>query len=104
MRAERRTLRFLMAAMVALTIAGCAGGGLGGRVVPVDPGDISKLAGTWQGTMILPFRGELPATLMSIPMEPMRWKPAPFTSRGEGAAEKREAGFRHQLHEWRHSG
>ena len=52
MRRRRPRMRFLVAAMAVLAITGCAG--VGGRVVPVEPGDISKLAGTWQGTMILP--------------------------------------------------
>ena len=83
MRAERPTLRFLMAAMVVLTIAGCAGGGLGGRVVPVEPGDISKLAGTWQGTMILPSGVGLPATLIVYPNETYAIEAGAFTSRGK---------------------
>jgi hypothetical protein len=104
MRAERPTLRFLMVAMMALTIAGCAGGGLGGRVVPVEPGDMAKLTGTWQGTMIFPSGASWPATLKVYPNGTYATEAGAFTSEGKGAAEKREAGLRHQLHERRHSG
>lgn len=83
MRAERPTLRFLMVAMVALTIAGCAGGGLGGRVVPVEPGDMAKLVGTWQGTMIFPSGASWPATLKVYPNGTYATEAGAFTSEGK---------------------
>jgi hypothetical protein len=83
MRAERPTLRFLMAALAALTIAGCAGGGLGGRVVPVEPGDMAKLVGTWQGTMIFPSGASWPATLKVYPNGTYATEAGAFTSEGK---------------------
>ena len=45
MRRGKSTPSLLFAVVVALAIAGCAGaGGMGGRVVPVEPGDLAKLA------------------------------------------------------------
>jgi hypothetical protein len=40
---------------------------MGGTVVPAEPGDMGKLAGTWQGTMIFPSGASYPATLLVYP-------------------------------------
>jgi hypothetical protein len=65
------------------SIAGCAGGGLGGRVVPVEPGDMAKLVGTWQGTMIFPSGASWPATLLVYPNGTYATEAGAFTSRGK---------------------
>ena len=84
MRPGKRISRFMMTAVVASAIAGCAGaGGMGGTVVPVDPGDMAKLAGTWQGTMIFPSGASYPATLLVYPNSTYVTEAGAFTSRGK---------------------
>jgi hypothetical protein len=74
----------LIAAAVMSALAGCAsGGGLGGRVVPVQPGDLAKLAGTWQGTMTFPSGASWPATLIVSPNGTYATEAGAFTSRGK---------------------
>src|SRR5262245_37782959 len=83
MRRGKRTLSFLIAAVAASVIAGCAGaGGMGGRVVSVEPGDMAKLAGTWQGTMIFPSGASYPATLIVNPNGTYTTEAGAFTSKG----------------------
>jgi hypothetical protein len=66
-----------------MTIAGCAGGGLDGRAVPVEPGDMAKLTGTWQGTMIFPSGASWPATLKVYPNGTYATEAGAFTSDGK---------------------
>jgi hypothetical protein len=73
----------LIVLIVLSSIAGCAGGGLGGRVVPVEPGDMAKLVGTWQGTMIFPSGASWPATLLVYPNGTYATEAGAFTSRGK---------------------
>ena len=72
----------VIAAVTALVFGGCAAGGIGGRVVPVEPGDMSKLVGTWQGTLILPSGVSYPATLLVYPNGTYVTEAGAFTSRG----------------------
>lgn len=84
MRRVKRALNFLIATMVASAVAGCAGaGGMGGTVVPVDPGDMAKLVGTWQGTMIFPSGASYPATLLVYPNGTYATEAGAFTSKGK---------------------
>jgi hypothetical protein len=54
----------IVAAVASVAIAGCAGGGaMSGTVVAIQPGDMAKLAGTWQGTMTATSGASVPATL-----------------------------------------
>jgi len=79
-----RAGRLLVFGMVAALMAGCAGaGGMGGTVVPVEPGDLPKLAGTWQGTMIFPSGASYPATLIVSPNGTYTTEAGAFTSRGQ---------------------
>jgi hypothetical protein len=69
--------------VAAMVVAGCAGGGVGGRIVPVEPGDLPKLAGTWQGTMIFPSGVGYPATLIVRPNGTYTTEAGAFTSQGK---------------------
>jgi hypothetical protein len=84
MRRRKRALNFLIVTVMASAIAGCAGaGGMGGTVVPVEPGDMAKLAGTWQGTMIFPSGVGYPATLIVSPNGTYTTEAGAFTSKGK---------------------
>jgi len=84
MKREKRMRSFLIVALVTAAIAGCAGaGGMGGTVVPVEPGDLAKLAGTWQGSMIFPSGASYPATLLVYPNGTYATEAGAFTSKGK---------------------
>ena len=83
MRPAKWGLSVLIAAVAASVIAGCAGAGMGGTVVPVEPGDLAKLAGTWQGTMIFPSGASYPATLFVYPNGTYATEAGAFTSKGQ---------------------
>jgi hypothetical protein len=56
---------------------------MGGTVVPVEPNDLAKLVGTWQGTMIFPSGASWPATLMVYPNGTYATEAGAFTSKGK---------------------
>ena len=79
-----RRMRALSVLIAVVTmVAGCAGGGIGGRIVPVEPSDLPKLAGTWQGTMIFPSGVGYPATLIVRPNGTYTTEAGAFTSQGK---------------------
>lgn len=83
MRFAKTILGLLIAAVVVSAIAGCASDmGMGGRVVQVEPGDMAKLAGTWQGTVIFPSGVSYPATLLVRPDGTYTTEAGAFTSKG----------------------
>jgi hypothetical protein len=88
------TMGVVMAVVVAAAIGGCAGaGGMGGQVVPVDPGDLAKLAGTWQGTIIFPSGASYPATLLVYANGTYATEAGAFTSRGRAQVQNGRLDF-----------
>jgi hypothetical protein len=81
--AGKGTRSLLVAAIVASALAGCAsGGGVSGRVVTLQPSDMAKLAGTWQGTMTNVAGISWPATLTVSPNGTYTRQGGAFTSQG----------------------
>jgi len=78
MRLRTRALTWLIAA-ITLAISGCASSG---RVVPLQPQEMARLVGTWQGTVIYPNGVSWPATLSVYPNGTYAVEAGAFSARG----------------------
>jgi hypothetical protein len=78
MESPKRMSTLVIASVVGLFIGGCSVG----RVVPLQPNDLAKLVGTWEGTIIYPSGVRSPGNLLIYPNGTYLTEAGAFTARG----------------------